>query len=112
MTEFFTNQACFYFTASHLNEVAAKCHMCKEMVRTMFIGKYCVRFGSDIHQFCSNTCLEYYKTKIKVCCYCQKNLEKVNKVTSVSNKVSSLKISTVIEMDLVETNVTLFLDPF
>lgn len=87
---FFLIQTYFYSTADHLNEVAGKCHMCKKMVRTMFIGKYCVRFGSDIHQFCSNTCLEYYKTKIKVCCYCQKNLEKVNKVTSVSNKVSSL----------------------
>ncbi|XP_063885994.1 zinc finger MYM-type protein 3-like isoform X2 [Scylla paramamosain] len=70
----------------HLNEVAGVCHMCHERVRPILIGKYCVRFGSDIHQFCSNTCLECYKTKIKVCCYCQKNLETVSKVTSISNK--------------------------
>ncbi|XP_042231177.1 zinc finger MYM-type protein 4-like isoform X4 [Homarus americanus] len=71
---------------SHLNEVAGECHTCREKVKSLFIGKYCVRFGSDIHQFCSNTCLERYKTKIKVCCYCQKNLEKVQKLTSVANK--------------------------
>ncbi|XP_045139102.1 zinc finger MYM-type protein 3-like isoform X2 [Portunus trituberculatus] len=70
----------------HLNEVAGVCHMCHEKVRLILIGKYCVRFGSDIHQFCSNHCLECYKTKIKVCCYCQKNLETVAKVTSISNK--------------------------
>ncbi|XP_050738796.1 zinc finger MYM-type protein 4-like isoform X3 [Eriocheir sinensis] len=71
---------------THMTEVAGKCHTCRQTVRSVFIGKYCVRFGSDIHQFCSNTCLEHYKTKIKVCCYCQKNLDKVDKVTSVSNK--------------------------
>lgn len=80
----------FPIIALHLNEVAGKCHTCQERVRILFIGKYCVRFGSDIHQFCSNTCLECYKTKIKVCCYCQKNLDKVEKVTSTANKVRNL----------------------
>ncbi|KAK3882013.1 hypothetical protein Pcinc_013583 [Petrolisthes cinctipes] len=70
----------------HLKEVAGECHMCREEVRPMFIGKYCVRFGSDIHQFCSNGCLERYKTKIRVCCYCQKNLDKVERVSSITNK--------------------------
>ncbi|KAK7086614.1 hypothetical protein SK128_015285, partial [Halocaridina rubra] len=71
---------------SHLEEVAGRCHMCFEPVRPLYIGKYCVRFGSDIHQFCSNNCLERYKSKIKVCCYCQKNVENVTKVTSPANK--------------------------
>ncbi|XP_068230197.1 zinc finger MYM-type protein 3 isoform X2 [Palaemon carinicauda] len=71
---------------THLEEVASTCHMCNQAVRPVYIGKYCVRFGSDIHQFCSNHCLERYKTKIKVCCYCQKNVENVNKVTSPANK--------------------------
>jgi hypothetical protein len=31
------------------------------------MGKYCVRFGSDIKQFCSNPCLEDYKKGLKVC---------------------------------------------
>lgn len=82
-TREFCSQSCLTL---HLNEVAGKCHTCQERVRILFIGKYCVRFGSDIHQFCSNTCLECYKTKIKVCCYCQKNLDKVEKVTSTANK--------------------------
>ena len=30
------------------------------------LGKYCVRFGSDIKQFCSNVCLEDYKKGLKV----------------------------------------------
>ena len=71
---------------THLEEVAGKCHMCTHAVRPVYIGKYCVRFGSDIHQFCSNYCLERYKTKIKVCCYCQKNVETIAKVTSPANK--------------------------
>ncbi|XP_042875608.1 zinc finger MYM-type protein 3-like isoform X3 [Penaeus japonicus] len=82
-TREFCSQSCLTL---HLNEVAGRCHTCHERVRILFIGKYCVRFGSDIHQFCSNTCLECYKTKIKVCCYCQKNLDKVEKVTSTANK--------------------------
>ncbi len=38
------------------------------------MGKYCVRFGSKIKQFCSNICLEDHKKGLKVCCFCQKDL--------------------------------------
>lgn len=38
------------------------------------LGKYCVRFGSHIKQFCSNSCLEDHKKGLKVCCYCQKDI--------------------------------------
>ena len=50
------------------------CSTCKKSVLIASLGKYCVRFGSDIRQFCSNTCLEEYKKGLKVCCYCQKDI--------------------------------------
>lgn len=79
--------------------------MCHDEVRPMFIGKYCVRFGSDIHQFCSNGCLERYKTKIRVCCYCQKNLDKVERVSSLTNKVRALSvIKTILNSLYLSTN--------
>ncbi|XP_076051986.1 zinc finger protein without children [Oratosquilla oratoria] len=71
---------------SHLQEVASKCHRCNGSVRTMYIGKYCVRFGSDIHQFCSNVCLEQFKSTIEVCNYCQKNLKGVSDITTIDEK--------------------------
>ncbi|CAL4067109.1 unnamed protein product, partial [Meganyctiphanes norvegica] len=74
---------------SHLVSVASKCHQCQTTVSRSFVGKYCVRFGSDIHQFCTNSCLEKYKANIKVCCYCQKNLASstaTNVVSPSSNK--------------------------
>jgi len=50
------------------------CSTCKVHVQTAFLGKYCVRFGSNIKQFCSNKCLEDHKKGLKVCCYCQKDI--------------------------------------
>lgn len=50
------------------------CSTCKKFVQTTSLGKYCVRFGADIKQFCSNSCLEDYKKGLKVCCYCQKDI--------------------------------------
>ncbi|KAL7643453.1 UNVERIFIED_CONTAM: hypothetical protein RMT77_005435 [Armadillidium vulgare] len=72
--------------ADHIGEVARVCFFCKANVRVLYMVKYCVRFGSDVHQFCCNTCLETYKTTIKVCSFCQKNLTLVSKVVSPSNK--------------------------
>lgn len=53
-----------------------KCSTCKKLVNVGSLGKYCVRFGSDVKQFCSNVCLEDHKKGLKVCCYCQKNITK------------------------------------
>jgi len=50
------------------------CSSCKKDVQATSLGKYCVRFGSDIKQFCSNVCLEDYKKGLKVCSYCQKDI--------------------------------------
>ena len=52
----------------------SQCSSCKKDVQATSLGKYCVRFGSDIKQFCSNVCLEDYKKGLKVCSYCQKDI--------------------------------------
>lgn len=38
------------------------------------MGKYCVRFGCILRQFCSSICLESYKKLLKVCAYCQEDM--------------------------------------
>lgn len=50
------------------------CSACKKDVPTCSMGKYCVRFGHEVKQFCSSNCLEEFKKGIKVCSYCQKDL--------------------------------------
>ncbi|CAB4056429.1 unnamed protein product [Lepeophtheirus salmonis] len=57
-----------------LSKFLNKCSSCKKTVIPSSVGKYCVRFGSNIKQFCSNMCLEEYKKGLKVCCYCQKDI--------------------------------------
>jgi len=52
----------------------SSCSSCAKDVQSTSLGKYCVRFGSDIKQFCSNVCLEDYKKGLKVCSYCQKDI--------------------------------------
>ncbi|KAF2363245.1 Protein of unknown function DUF3504 [Trinorchestia longiramus] len=74
-TREFCNKLCL---ADHIGYVGQHCRQCKSTVRLLHMGKYCVRFGSDIYQFCSNTCLEKYKQNTQVCCYCQKNLAAVD----------------------------------
>ncbi|KAL1139134.1 hypothetical protein AAG570_009194, partial [Ranatra chinensis] len=43
-------------------------------VGSISLGKYCVRFGYDIKQFCQSSCLEDFKKGLKVCSYCQKDI--------------------------------------
>lgn len=52
------------------------CSHCHSTVNQLSLGKYCVRFGADIRQFCSGKCLEEFKRGLKVCCLCQKDLTK------------------------------------
>ncbi|QQP35584.1 Putative LOC101855726, partial [Caligus rogercresseyi] len=51
-----------------------QCSSCSSTMSKTSVGRYCVRFGSDIKQFCSNVCLETSKEGFKVCCYCQKDI--------------------------------------
>lgn len=54
----------------------SRCSHCSTPVNQLSLGKYCVRFGADIRQFCSGKCLEEFKRGLKVCCLCQKDLSK------------------------------------
>ncbi|XP_076373398.1 zinc finger protein without children isoform X3 [Tachypleus tridentatus] len=54
--------------------LGSHCTCCHLPVQQPSLGKYCVRFGSDIRQFCSGRCLEEFKKGLKVCTYCQKDL--------------------------------------
>ncbi|RZF34921.1 hypothetical protein LSTR_LSTR011415 [Laodelphax striatellus] len=54
--------------------LGSHCAYCKKGVQQTSLGKYCVRFGYHIRQFCSSTCLEEYKRGLKVCSFCQKDI--------------------------------------
>ncbi|XP_015789950.1 uncharacterized protein LOC107366824 [Tetranychus urticae] len=67
-----------------------KCANCGITVPQQSLGKYSVRFGNVIKQFCYGSCLEQYKKVIKVCANCQINLSGClsicSSVTGGSNK--------------------------
>lgn len=67
----FCNEDCL---GKFQNQVGAKCANCKDAVPFPSLGKYCVRFGYDIRQFCCSACLEDFKKGLKVCSYCQKDI--------------------------------------
>ncbi|KAL0868567.1 hypothetical protein ABMA27_008035 [Loxostege sticticalis] len=56
------------------NKIGARCANCKSAVQHTSLGKYCVRFGYDIRQFCNSGCLEEFKKGLKICCYCQRDI--------------------------------------
>ncbi|XP_050556360.1 uncharacterized protein LOC118277789 isoform X2 [Spodoptera frugiperda] len=56
------------------NKIGARCANCKNNVQHTSLGKYCVRFGFDIRQFCNWSCLEEFKKGLKICCYCQRDI--------------------------------------
>ncbi|XP_013139669.1 PREDICTED: zinc finger MYM-type protein 3 isoform X2 [Papilio polytes] len=67
----FCNEVCL---GRYQNKIGARCANCNCAVQHTSLGKYCVRFGYDIRQFCNSTCLEEFKKSLKICCYCQKDI--------------------------------------
>lgn len=67
----FCNEVCL---GRYQNKIGSKCTNCSGSVNHTSLGKYCVRFGYDIRQFCNSSCLEEFKKGLKICCYCQKDL--------------------------------------
>ncbi|XP_054271190.1 zinc finger MYM-type protein 3-like [Macrosteles quadrilineatus] len=55
-------------------ELGSHCANCKGNVQQSSLGKYCVRFGYEVKQFCCSTCLEEFKKGLKVCSFCQKDI--------------------------------------
>ncbi|KAL4717074.1 hypothetical protein ACJJTC_016961 [Scirpophaga incertulas] len=56
------------------NKIGSRCANCQKAVQHTSLGKYCVRFGYDIRQFCNSACLEEFKKGLKICCYCQRDI--------------------------------------
>lgn len=71
----FCNEVCL---GKYQNKIGSKCANCKKAVQHTSLGKYCVRFGYDIRQFCNSSCLEEFKKGLKICCYCQKDISSGN----------------------------------
>ncbi|XP_066248993.1 zinc finger MYM-type protein 3 [Euwallacea similis] len=69
----FCNEICL---SKYQKMVGSKCASCSGDVKSTSLGKYCVRFGNDIRQFCTSSCLEQYKKGLKVCSYCQQDMSK------------------------------------
>lgn len=67
----FCNEICL---GKYQNTHGLHCANCKNAVSMVSLGKYCVRFGYDIRQFCCSGCLDEFKKGLKICCYCQKDI--------------------------------------
>lgn len=67
----FCNEICL---GRYQNKIGSRCANCKNTVQHTSLGKYCVRFGYDIRQFCNSGCLEEFKKGLKICCYCQRDI--------------------------------------
>ena len=61
--------------------VGGFCVNCKSQVNDSALGKYSVRFGDVVRQFCCVKCLEQYKRRLKSCSFCQKELNQSLKQT-------------------------------
>ncbi len=69
----FCNESCL---SQYQNVIGAACTTCQNAVSMTSLGKYCVRFGYEIRQFCQSSCLDEFKKGLKVCSYCQKDISK------------------------------------
>ncbi|XP_060805922.1 zinc finger MYM-type protein 3 [Amyelois transitella] len=67
----FCDEVCL---GKYQNKIGSKCANCKNSVQHTSLGKYCVRFGYDVRQFCNSGCLEEFKKGLKICCYCQRDI--------------------------------------
>ncbi|XP_076641610.1 zinc finger protein without children isoform X2 [Halictus rubicundus] len=67
----FCNEECL---GKFQTKYGSYCRNCNGSVQAVSLGKYCVRFGYDVRQFCCSTCLEEFKKGLKVCTYCQKDI--------------------------------------
>lgn len=71
----FCNETCL---GQYQNVIGAACTTCQNAVTLTSLGKYCVRFGYEIRQFCRAACLDQFKKGLKVCSYCQQDITKNN----------------------------------
>ncbi|XP_058977009.1 zinc finger MYM-type protein 4 isoform X2 [Musca domestica] len=71
----FCNEICL---GKYQRTIGANCQTCHGDVPHPALGKYCVRFGFDIRQFCCAACLNEFKKGLKTCSCCQKDISSGN----------------------------------
>lgn len=69
----FCNESCL---GQFQQAIGAACQSCQNAVSVASMGKYCVRFGFELRQFCRSACLDTFKKGLKVCSYCQLDIAK------------------------------------
>lgn len=79
----YCDEGCLSASQRSINADCAKCH---HLVPENLLGKYCVRFGSTVTQFCKTTCLISYKKARKLCQYCQEDLKANDAATFCSKR--------------------------
>ncbi|XP_001358367.4 zinc finger MYM-type protein 4 isoform X1 [Drosophila pseudoobscura] len=67
----FCNEVCL---RNYQLSIGSKCETCKQDVSSIALGKYCVRFGFEVRQFCCAACLNTFKKGLKTCSCCQKDI--------------------------------------
>lgn len=67
----FCNEQCL---GQYQNIIGSNCTTCHNTVPITSLGKYCVRFGFEVRQFCRSECLNEFKKGVKVCSYCQMDI--------------------------------------
>uniref|UniRef100_A0A8D8VFY0 TRASH domain-containing protein n=1 Tax=Cacopsylla melanoneura TaxID=428564 RepID=A0A8D8VFY0_9HEMI len=68
-------------------KIGALCSQCTQPVPVESLGKYCVRFGCNVNQFCVKTCLDGFKQNHRPCFYCQTNMSANRTLYRVEKKV-------------------------
>ncbi|KAM7362009.1 zinc finger protein without children isoform 2-T3 [Cochliomyia hominivorax] len=71
----FCNEICL---GKYQRTIGANCQTCHGDVPHPALGKYCVRFGFDVRQFCCAACLNEFKKGLKTCSCCQKDISSGN----------------------------------
>lgn len=69
----FCNESCL---RTYQMRIGSSCALCQGVVQMQSLGKYCVRFGFELRQFCQSSCLDTFKKGLKVCSYCQRDISK------------------------------------
>lgn len=82
----FCNENCL---GQYQNLIGSTCIQCSQVVALASIGKLCVRFGPEIHQFCSSTCLNDFKKSHQTCSLCSKGLNRDGEVDTIVTKRSN-----------------------
>lgn len=78
----FCGESCL---GQYQQSIGAACQSCQNAVSVASMGKYCVRFGFDLRQFCRSACLDSFKRGLKVCSFCQMEVSKNNEFLAQIN---------------------------